>query len=49
MSGAVRATLVKLTCPKCGEVQARVRPKPGQTLQCRRCRADLPAPPVRPR
>jgi predicted SprT family Zn-dependent metalloprotease len=42
MSGAVaRAAIVRLVCPKCGEVQARARRPRGATYPCRKCAAPL--------
>ena len=34
---ASRAAVVKLTCPKCGEVQARARGKEDEKYACRKC------------
>lgn len=41
---ASRAAVVELTCPKCGEVQARARDTEGTKRFCRKCGAPLPEP-----
>ena len=35
--GASQGAVVKLACPKCGEVQARARQPEGARYTCRRC------------
>jgi len=34
---ATAATVVKLACPHCGEVQARARKPKGERYRCRNC------------
>ncbi len=36
-----RASLVRITCPACHEVQARARAASGHVYQCRRCFAPM--------
>jgi len=36
-TGGALGTLVRLTCPKCGEVQARARKRGRQEYDCRVC------------
>ena len=35
--GGGAGSIVKLRCPKCGEVQARARQPKGATYDCRKC------------
>jgi phage FluMu protein Com len=35
--GAVYGAFIKLTCPKCKEVQVRARRPPLQKVRCRKC------------
>jgi len=37
VSGASQGVVVRLQCPKCGEVQARARKPRGARYACRRC------------
>ena len=36
-----RAALIRLTCAKCGEVQARAKGPPGTERTCRKCGSPL--------
>jgi len=37
----MRALLLQLRCPRCGEVQARAREPKGYKYRCRKCRASF--------
>ena len=39
--GASRAAIVRVTCPSCGEVQARARGPQGTQYACRKCGATF--------